>query len=145
MLWRWRIWLVLLACGTAAISMGCRANRSSGEAASQRDQQQSIFHATGKIVSVEEQAHDEQSYDLLPGPRVCFTIDSFDEVPGTERTVYESAERKRQAAHGARCRDTSIDPSAAHIKTGDRVDVYFKLESAGQISIIRVTWSGVDL
>jgi hypothetical protein len=147
MLWRWgwSVWLVLLACGAAAISTGCRANHSSGETTSQRDQHNALFHATGRIVSVEEQAHDEQSYDLLPGPRVCFTIDSFDEVPRIERNVYETAERERQAAHGARCRDTSIDPSAVHIKAGDGVDVHFKLESAGQISIVSVTASGVDL
>jgi hypothetical protein len=143
MLWRWLVWLALLMCGAAAILMGCRADHSAG--ANQRDQHNAVFHATGQIVSVEEQAHDEQSYDLLPGPRVCFTIDSFDEVPGTERNVYESAERERQAAHGARCLDTSIDPSAVHIKARDRVDVYFKLENAGQISIIRVATSGVDL
>jgi hypothetical protein len=145
MLWRWRVGLVLLVSGTTAVSLGCRANYSSREVASHPDQPKAVFHVTGKILSVEEQAHDEQSYDLLPGPRVCFIINSFDEVPVTERIVYESAERERLAAHGARCRDTSIDPSAVHIKAGDRVDIYFKLENAGQISIERVSASGVDL
>jgi hypothetical protein len=145
MLWRWRICFVLLVSGTAAIPMGCRANYSSREITSHSDQRNAVFHATGKIVSVQEQAHDEQSYDLLPGPRVCFLINSFDEIPGTQRTAYESAERERLAAHGSRCRDTSIDPSAVHIKAGDHVDIYFKLGNAGQISIVRVSADGVDL
>jgi hypothetical protein len=145
MLWRWRVGLVLLVSGTVAVSTGCRANYPSREVTTHSDQHSAVFHATGKIVSVEEQAHDEQSYDLLPGPRVCFIINSFGEVPVTQRDVYESAERERLAAHGARCRDTSIDPSAVHIKAGDRVDIYFKLGNAGQISIFRVSASGVDL
>jgi hypothetical protein len=145
MFWRWRVWLVLLVGGTAAASMGCRANHSSHEGTTQTDQHNAVFHATGKILSVEEQAHDEQSYDLLPGPRVCFIINSLDEVADTQRNVYETHERERLAAHGARCRDTSIDPSAVPIKAGDRVDVYFKLENAGQILIVRVSANGVDL
>jgi protein involved in polysaccharide export with SLBB domain len=103
------------------------------------------LHATGTIVTVEEQAHDEQSYDLLPGPRVCFKIDSFAEVPSAKRNVCESAERARQAAHGPRCRDTSIDPSAVKLNPGDRVDVYFTSQDSGQISIARVSASGIDL
>jgi hypothetical protein len=144
MLWRSCVSLVLLVSGTATVTMGCRANYSR-EVTTHHDQHNAVFHATGKIVSVEEQAHDEQSYDLLPGPRVCFIINSFDEVPGAQRNVYESAERERLTAHGARCRDTSIDPSAVRIKAGDHVDIYFKLENAGQISVVRVSASGVDL
>jgi hypothetical protein len=143
--WRSRIWPALLVSCAALISLGCRASPSSDAGITQADQHSAIVHAAGTVATVEEQAHDEQSYDLLPGQRVCFTIDSFAEVPSAVRNAYESAERERQAAHGPRCRDTSIDPSAVRIKVGDRVDVYFKLENAGQISIVRVSWRGVDL
>jgi hypothetical protein len=139
-----RIWIALLGCA-AMISIGCRANQSSNADAAQAHQQNAIVHASGSIVSVDEQAHDEQSYDLLPGPRVCFNIDSFAEVPIAERSTYETAERTRLAAHGPHCRDTSIDPSAVRIKVGDRVDVYFRLDGAGQISIMRVSTHGADL
>jgi len=93
---------------------------------------------------VEEQAHDEQSYDLLPGPRVCFTFDSLNELSGADRDVYESAEQERQEAHGPRCRDTSIDPSVVRFNKGDPVEVYYTLQNAGQISIVRVSSHGAD-
>jgi hypothetical protein len=145
MYWRSSVWLALLLGGAALAIIGCRDSHSSNSSTPQTGQRNAIVHAAGTIVSVDEQAHDEQSYDLLPGPRVCFTIDSFAELPGAARDVYASAEHQRQIAHGPRCRDTSIDPSAVHIRVGDHVDVYLKLQDAGQISIIRVTSSGVDL
>ena len=137
--------IALLVSSAAVISIGCRTNRSSNASTAQAGQHEATLHTTGTIVTVEEQAHDEQSYDLLPGPRVCFSIDSFAELPSAERNVCESAERARQAAHGPRCRDTSIDPSAVKLKPGDRVDVYFTSQDSGQISIASVLASGIDL
>ena len=139
------VWIALLVCSAAAISIGCRTSRSSNASTGQTGRSKAIMHASGTIVKVEEQAHDEQSYDLLPGPHVCFTIDSFAELPSAERNVCESAEQARQAAHGPRCRDTSIDPSAVKLNPGDRVDVYFTSQDSGQISIARVSASGIDL
>lgn len=104
-----------------------------------------MLHAPGTIVRVEERAHDEQSEDLLPGPRVCFSIDSFAEIPSTERAACESAERARLAKQGPRCRDTAVDPSAVHLKAGDPLDIYFRLEDRGQISVARISTHGVDL
>jgi hypothetical protein len=141
----WAVGIALFVCSAAVISIGCRTNRSSNASTARAGQRETTFHALGTIVKVDEQAHDEQSYDLLPGPSVCFTIDSFAEIPSAERNVCESAERARQAAHGPRCRDTSIDPSAVKLKPGDRVDVYFTLQDSGQISIARVSARGVDL
>jgi hypothetical protein len=145
MLWRSRVWVVALIGGALTQMLtGCRGKHTPDADKTSSDRPAAALHARGTIVSVEEQAHDEQSYDLLPGPRVCFTIDSFDGLSGADRSVYESAERARQAAHGPRCRDTSIDPSAVHFSKGDSVDVYLTAQNAGQISIIRVTSHGVD-
>jgi hypothetical protein len=143
--WRSRVWVVALI-GSAVTLMltGCRANRASEANGINPAQAKAVLHARGTIVSVEEQAHDEQSYDLLPGPRICFTIDSFDELSGADRSVCESAERARQAAHGPRCRDTSIDPSVVRFNKGDPVEVYYTLQNAGQISIVRVSSHGAD-
>ena len=104
-----------------------------------------LLHAQGTIVSVEESAHDEQSEDLLPGPRVCFSIDSFADIPNAERAAYEAAERTRLANQGPRCRDTAVDASAVHFKAGDPVDIYFRLEDQGQISVIRISTHGINL
>ena len=126
-------------------SIGCRPNHPSHADAERNAENKTVRHAPGTIVSVEERAHDEQSEDLLPGPRICFKIDSFDEVPGPQRSVYESAERAREVAQGPRCRNTALDPSAVHFKAGDSVEVYFTLGNAGQISVIRISTHGVDL
>lgn len=143
--WRSRVCLLALIGSTAALmSMGCRAKHDSDADKINSAQPAVVQHAQGTIVSVEERAHDEQSYDLLPRPRVCFTIDSFNELSGADRSVYESAEHERQAARGPRCRNTSIDPSAVRFNKGDSVDVYLTTQSSGQISIIRVTSHGVD-
>jgi hypothetical protein len=134
----------LIICGSALILSGCHSNRAD-VSSEQPAKTNAVLHAAGMIISVEEQAHDEQSVDLLPGPRVCFTIESFAEIPSAERSGYESAERERQAAHGPWCRNTSIDPSATRMKVGDRVDVFFNRDKAEQISVVRVLWRGVDL
>jgi hypothetical protein len=142
---RSRIWIGLLVSIAAPVAICFWVIHTFDANRKLAVQHKSVQHASGTIVSVTEQPHDEQSYDLLPGPRVCFTIDSFAEIPGAERSVYESAERIRQAAHGPRCLETSIDPSAVRIKAGDPVDVYFTLENAGQISIVRISTNDVDL
>jgi hypothetical protein len=143
--WCSRVWVVaLIGCEVALMLTGCRARHESDADKTKPAQPAAVLHAQGTIVSVEEQAHDEQSYDLLPGPRVCFTIDSLNELSGTDRGAYESAERERQAAHGPRCRETSVDPSVVRFNEGDPVEVYYTLQNAGQISIVRLTSSGVD-
>jgi len=126
-------------------SMGCKRGPSPGASAAGDSGKKAVLHATGTIVSVEERPHDEQSVDLLPGPRVCFTIDSFDEVAAKDRTEYESAERARGAAHGPRCHDTAVDPSAVHFKAGDRLDVFFTVENAIEISVVKISAHCVDL
>jgi hypothetical protein len=134
--------LAVIACVAMSSMIGCKAT---GPADANRQNHSLLLHAAGTIVSIEERAHDEQSEDLLPGPRVCFSIDSFAEIPSAERAAYESAERTRLAKQGPRCRDTAIDRSAVHFKTGDPVDIYFKLDDQEQISVARISTHGVDL
>jgi hypothetical protein len=143
--WRAYVWFVALIGSAVALMLtGCRAGHESDADKTNSAQPAAVLHAQGTIVNVEEQAHDEQSYDLLPGPRVCFTFDSLNELSGADRDVYESAERERQEAHGPRCRDTSIDPSVVRFNKGDPVEVYYTLQNAGQISIVRVSSHGAD-
>ncbi len=92
--------------------------------------------APGTVVSVEAKQYGEQAGDLLPGQRVCYTIDSFSAIPDSRRSANASAEHSRLAVNGPRCRDTPIDPSAAQIKVGDPVDIYYALENQGQIAIV---------
>lgn len=124
---------------------GCRANHSHVSAATYNMQTKVLLRAPGVVMSVDAKPHDEQIYDLLPGARVCYTISSFAAIPNAQRAAYESAERARLAVQGPRCRDTSIDQSAVHIKVGDPVDINFTLENAGQIAVVSVYTQGLEL
>ena len=138
--------LVAIALALASQSaIGCRKDQPSPAQGKNASEYRTVFHATGTIVSVDERAHDEQSEDLLPGPRVCYTIDSFAEIPESERAAFASAERQRFEKQGPRCHDTAIDPSAVHLKAGDGVDIDFVLKAAGQISVVKISTHGVDL
>ena len=134
-----------ITCAAALSSVGCKTKVPTDAGTASKRSHNVLIHAPGTIVSVEERAHDEQSEDLLPGPRVCYTIDSFAEIPASERAEYETAERTRMAEHGPRCHDTAVDPSAGHFKVGDHADVYFKLGDSGQISVVRISTHGIDL
>lgn len=145
-MFRCRRLLVVAITGASTLSaVGCRTSAPRGTGAAGEPDHIILIHAPGTIVSVEERAHDEQSEDLLPGPHVCYTIDSFADVPASERVQYETAERTRMAKQGPRCHDTAVDPSAVHFKAGDRADVYFRLEAGGKISVVRISTRGVDL
>lgn len=137
--------IAAITCAAALSAMGCRTKVSTDSLEGPKPDHNMLLHAPGTIVSVEERAHDEQSEDLLPGPHVCYTIDSFAEIPAFVRAQYEAAERTRTAKQGPRCHDTAVDPSAVHFKAGDHADVFFKLEDGGQISIVRISTHGVDL
>ena len=140
-----RILVAAIMCAVALNPIGCRTRKPADANAAGKPDRNVLLHAPGTIVSVEERAHDEQSEDLLPGPHVCYTIDSFAEIPVSERAQYEAAEHARMAKQGPRCHDTAVDPSAVRFKAGDHADVYFKLEDGGQISVVRVSTHGVDL
>jgi len=134
-----------IMCTAPLIPIGCRTHMPTEAGAAGKPDRNVLLHAPGTIVSVEERAHDEQSEDLLPGPHVCYTIDSLAEIPAIERPEYETAERTRRSKQGPRCHDTSVDPSAVHLKADDHLDLYFKLENGAQISVVRISIHGVDL
>ena len=140
-----RVLIAALACLAAQIASGCRNGKSASLQPATDPRHEVVLRAPGTLVSIEERAHDEQSEDLLPGPRVCYTIDSFAAVPIAERGAYESAERARHAAQGPRCHDTAVDPSAVRLKVGDRVEIYLTLEAGNQISVVKITAHGVAL
>jgi hypothetical protein len=132
--------------GLASLSpIGCRASRSHDPRSTYKMQANAVLRAPGTVVSVEAKPHGERADDLLPGQRVCYTIDSFSAIPDSQRSAYASAERARLAVNGPRCRDTSIDPSAVRIRVGDPVDIYYMLENQGQIAIVSVYTQGLQL
>lgn len=138
-------WFAILVCLASLSPTGCRASHSHEVRAIYNAQANAVLRAPGTVVSVEAKLHGEQPDDLLPGQRVCYTIDSFSAIPSPQRSAYASAERARLAVNGPRCRDTSIDPAAVQIKVGDPVDIYYTLENGGQISIVSVYTQGLEL
>ena len=125
--------------------IGCRASRSHGRSPTYNVPANAVLRAPGTVVSVEAKPQGEQADDLLPGQRVCYTINSYSAIPNSQRSAYASAEHARVAVNGPRCRDTSIYPSAVRIKVGDPVDIYYMLENQDQIAIVNVYTQGLEL
>jgi hypothetical protein len=138
-------WFAVFVCLASLSPTGCRASRSHEVSSTDNTQVNAVLRAPGTVVSVEAKPHGDQPDDLLPGQRVCYTIDSFFAVPSPQRSAYASAERARLAVNGPRCRDTSIDPAAVQIKVGDPVDIYYTLGNDGQIFIVSVYTQGLEL
>ena len=74
--------------GLASLSpIGCRASHSHDQSTTYNAQENAVLRAPGTIVSVGAKPHGEEPDDLLPGQRVCYTIDSFSAIPSAQRSV----------------------------------------------------------
>jgi len=92
--------------------------------------------------------HAEARVDRVEGSAgnltICFSIASFNELPAGDRAFYETTEAARKAGHGSRC-VTSLNPAAAALVPGAKLDVYFTLANGGKIVIQRIATGASDL
>jgi len=77
--------------------------------------------------------------------RVCFTIDSFDQVEADMRQGYQSAEAQRLARDGPRCTVTGKTTLAKRLSKGDKLSVTYLLENEYQIDLVSASASGGEL
>jgi hypothetical protein len=76
---------------------------------------------------------------------LCFSIDSFSDVPRDLQAEYADAERARVAKEGPRC-IAAHDPSGQlKVATGDPIEVVYLLENGGVIDVPRVVIHGKEL
>ena len=91
-------------------------------------QTQAIKHAAALIEHIE---HGTNS------TTVCYSIASFNELPASDRSFYETTEAARTAGHGPRC-ITTHNAAAATLTPGAKLDVFFTLANGGKIVIARI-------
>jgi hypothetical protein len=104
----------------------------------------SAKHATATVASVtpvpKAEASDSANNSRLF--RVCFTIDDFDQVGADERARYQSAESRRLARDGPRCKVTSKASVAETLNKGSKLSVTYLLENDDQIDLVTITVHG---
>jgi hypothetical protein len=76
---------------------------------------------------------------------VCFTIDNLDQIRSDMRQEYQSAEARRLASEGPRCKATTKVAIAKALGKGDKLSVVYLLENQGIIVLVSVMAFGEDL
>ncbi len=93
------------------------------------------LRAPATVTSVAELPSAPDSPAVSRSLRVCFTLDSLAAIGGGDRSFYETAERDRQAAHGARCVVEPAGQLPDSPRSGDRLEAIFSLGEAGRIEV----------
>jgi hypothetical protein len=101
--------------------------------------------APGTLTSIS--GADNKTLAETNSPReytVCFSIDSFSDVPRDLQSEYEEVERRRTAKDGPRCirerSQASIDGTP-----GQSIQVYYLLYGKGAITVERLVIRGQEL
>jgi hypothetical protein len=77
--------------------------------------------------------------------KICFSIDSFDQVEADLRNEYQAAETRRLASDGPRCKVTAKAATVKKLNKGDKLSVAYLLENQYRIDLVRITAFGEDL
>ena len=104
-----------------------------------------LLFAPGTLKSVS--GADNRTPAETNSPReyaVCFSINSFSDVPRDMQSEYEEVERTRMAKEGPRCirerNQSSIDGTP-----GEAIQVYYFIYGQGTITVERLVIRGQDL
>jgi hypothetical protein len=98
-----------------------------------------LHHASGRVLKIEPAGSAVESYNL------CFSIDSFADLPANERDFYEIHERAYVAAHGSRCSVSSAVEAIHTLRPGSALDVLFTQENGAEIVIQQLAVNGENL
>lgn len=76
---------------------------------------------------------------------VCFSIDSFSDVPSDLQAEYADAERARVAKQGPECITAHDQSGQIRTVPGDSIEVYYLLYGNGKITVEGVVVHGQEL
>jgi len=76
---------------------------------------------------------------------VCFTIDSFSDVPNDLQTEYADAERARMAKEGPMCITARGPIGQIQMAPGNPIKIEYLLENSGVIDVSTVVIHGQEL
>jgi hypothetical protein len=141
-----KLMLLIVVCGSAALIGGYLwIDRKFHNVMTTNYEFKRVHMAPGTLKSVS--AADIQTPVEGDGTRtytVCFTIDSFSDVPRDLQSEYEQAERTRTAKDGPRCirvsNQRSIDGTPK-----EPIQVYYLLYGQGTITVERLVIGGKEL
>lgn len=104
--------------------------------------------SSGEVISISKVKLGQQGKDSgedLPNYKICFSIDSFSDIPSDLQEEYAAAEKARTIKEGPQCivsRQTSL-PS--NLKPGDALEVNYLLYGRGVITVERLVVAGKDI
>jgi hypothetical protein len=98
-----------------------------------------LHHANGHLLEIEPAGGIAKSYNL------CFSIDSFADLPANEQDFYQIHERAFVAAHGPRCWKSFAVETVPSLKPGSTLDVLFTQENGAEIAIRGLAANGSNL
>jgi hypothetical protein len=134
---------VIIALVAIAIVAGGRINAGIETSVKHK----SAKHAAATVTSVTEIASapspEQSNRDRFF--KVCFTIDSFDQIEDDARQRYQSAELQRLTSDGPRCKVTSRAALAKTLGKGDKLSVAYLLENSYQIDMVAISAHGEEL
>jgi hypothetical protein len=102
----------------------------------------------GKILSVSMVQPNQQATNRSDDSRrykICFSIDSFSDIPQDLQSEYETAERSRERTEGQPCGITRQTQLPAYIKPGEDIEVVYLLYGRGIITFERLVVDGQEV
>ena len=104
--------------------------------------------SSGRVLSVspiQQGKESGQNAGDFPHFKVCFSIDSFADIPRDLQEEYETAERLRTAKDGPRCIVPHEALHHSNLKPGDPIEVDYLLYGGGTITVSRIVVYGQEL
>jgi len=107
-----------------------------------------IHVSSGKVLTVSATESEVPKGGTAEGPpryKICFSIDSFSDIPNDLREEYSTAEKARILKNAPECIITTQASLPSNLKEGEAIDVYFLLYGQGVITVERLVVSGQDI
>jgi hypothetical protein len=102
----------------------------------------------GEVISISPMQAEQQAKGGAPGPphyKICFSIDSFSDIPLDLQAEYAAAESARNIKEGPQCITSRNASLPASLKPGDTLEVDYLLYGRGIITVERLVASGQDI
>lgn len=138
----------LLALVGVAIVVYRRADRKFHDRMAESYEFKRTHVSSGTVLSitpVQVGKEPERDVDNFPHFKICFSIDSFKDVPRDLQEQYQTAEKLRTAREGPRCMVPREVLRHRDLKPGDAIEVDYLLYGSGIITISRIVVRGQDL
>lgn len=140
--------VLLVSIGCAAVAAYHWADRLLRDRMAANYAFKRVHVSSGKVLSVSpSQQGNESGLDAgnFPHFKICFSIDSFADIPRDLQDEYDTAERVRIAKEGPRCIIPHEALRHSDLKSGDPIEVNYLLYGRGVITVSRLVVYGQDL